>query len=59
MFLTGSLIPSVTIQQEPDDVAVLDRLGSLGAFRRAKRRLTDEQVAAIFEQSRHSTTWRR
>lgn len=59
VFLTGSLIPNVTIKQIPDDVAVLDRMDIPGVFRRAKRRLSDEQVAAIFEQARRSTTWHR
>jgi hypothetical protein len=57
MFLTGTLIPDVTIRQLPEDVAVLDRMDIPGAFRRAKGRLTAEQVAAIFEQARRSTTW--
>jgi hypothetical protein len=57
VFLTGTLIPDVTIKQAPEDVAILDRMDIPGAFRRAKGRLTAEQVAAIFEQARRSTTW--
>jgi hypothetical protein len=57
VFLTGTLIPDVTIKQAPEDVGVLDRMDIPGAFRRTKGRLTDEQVAAIFEQARRSTTW--
>jgi hypothetical protein len=57
VFLTGTLIPDVTIKQAPEDVAVLDRMDVPGAFRRVKGRLTAEQVAAIFEQARRSTTW--
>lgn len=58
VFLTGTLIPNVTIKQAPEAVAVLDRMDIPGAFRRSKARLTDEQVAAIFDQARRSTTWR-
>jgi len=58
VFLTGTLIPNVTIKQQPDDVVVLDRMDIPGAFRRATQRLNDEQVAAIYEQARRSTTWR-
>ena len=57
VFLTGTLIPDVTVKEYPDDVAVLDRMDIPGAFRRAKRRLTDDQVAAVYEQARRSTTW--
>jgi hypothetical protein len=59
VFLTGTLIPNVTVKQQPEDVAVLDRTDIPGAFRRATRRLGDEQVAAVFEQARRSTTWQR
>jgi hypothetical protein len=57
VFLTGTLIPDVTIKQAPEDVAILDRMDIPGAFRRAQGRLTAEQVTAIFEQARRSTTW--
>ena len=51
MFLTGTLIPDVTIKQAPEDVAVLDRMDIPAAVRRAKAKLTDEQVTSIFEQT--------
>lgn len=57
MFLTGTLIPSVTIKQLPDDVAILDRMDIPGCFKRAKRRLDDEQVEAVYAQARRSTAW--
>ena len=57
VFLTGTLIPDVTIKQAPDDVAILDRMDIPGVFRRAKRRLADDEVTAVFEQARRSTTW--
>lgn len=57
VFLTGSLIPDVTIKQRPDDVLVLDRMDIPGVLRRAPRRITPDQVAVIYEQARRSTTW--
>lgn len=58
VFLTGTLIPDVTIKQQPDDVLILDRMDIPGVFKRAPRRLTPEQANSIFEQARRSTTWR-
>ena len=57
VFLTGTLIPNVTVKQQPDDVAVLDRMDIPGAFKRAKSRLTTEQVEEVYEQARRSSTW--
>jgi len=57
VFLTGSLIPNVTIKGMPDDVLVLDRMDIPGVFKRAPRRLPEDVVAAIFEVARRSTTW--
>lgn len=57
VFLTGSLIPDVTIKQSPDDVIVLDRMGVPGAFKRSPRRLADDVVESIFAVARRSTTW--
>ena len=59
VFLTGTLVPDVTIEQAPDDVLVLDRTDVPGAFRRAPQRLAPQQAEAIFEQARRSTTWQR
>jgi len=59
VFLTGTFIPNVTIKAEPDGVVILDRTDIPRAFRRSSRRLTAEQVAAIYEQARRSTTWTR
>ena len=58
VFLTGSLVPNVTIKGGPDDVLVLDRMDIPGAFRRAPERLRREQVEVVFEMARRSTTWR-
>lgn len=57
IFLTGSIIPRVTIRQEPDDVRILDRMDLPGYFKRRKGKLDAEQVAAIYEQARRSTIW--
>ena len=46
VFLTGTLIPNVTIKQAPDGVAVLDRMDIPRAFRRASPMLTPEHVAS-------------
>jgi hypothetical protein len=58
VFLTGTLIPNVTIKQAPEGVAVLDRLDIPRAFRRASPMLTPEVVEAVFEHARRSTTWK-
>jgi hypothetical protein len=57
VFLTGSLIPNVTVKQAPDDVIILDRMDIPGAFKRATCRLSPEQVDLIFDRARRSTTW--
>jgi hypothetical protein len=59
VFLTGTFFPDVTIKQNPDGVLILDRLDIPSAFKRAPHRLTAEQVEAVFEQARRSTTWHR
>ena len=57
VFLTGTLIPDVTIKQQPEDVLILDRMDIPRIFKRAPYRLTPEQVESIFEHARRSTTW--
>jgi len=57
VFLTGTLIPDVTIKQRPDDVLILDRMDIPRAFKRAPERLTPETVQAIFDVARRSSTW--
>ncbi len=52
----GSFFPDVTIKQKPDDVLILDRLDIARVFKKAPCRLTAEQVEAVFEQARRSTT---
>ena len=55
VFLTGTLIPNVTIKQLPDDVVVLDRADVPGVVTRAPRRATGRRVTAIYA-ARRSTT---
>jgi hypothetical protein len=57
VFLTGTLIPQITIKQQPDDVTVLDRMDIPGAFKWAPKRLNAEQVGEVYEQARRSSTW--
>lgn len=57
VFLTGSLVPNVTIKAKPADVAIYDRMDIPGVFKRAPRRLDAQQAAAIYEAARRCTTW--
>jgi len=57
VFLTGTLVPNVTIKQQPDGVLILDRTDIPGAFKRAASRLTADQLDQVFEKARRSTTW--
>ena len=57
VFLTGTLFPDVTVKQKPADVAILDRMDLPGALKRARRTLSDNEVAAIYALARRSTTW--
>lgn len=57
VFLTGTVIPQVTIKKRPEDVLVLDRMDLPGFFKRGAQRLTPEQVEKVYEMARRSTTW--
>lgn len=57
VFLTGTVVPQVTIKQMPEDVLVLDRMDLPGAFKRAPERLTPEMIERVFQVARRSTTW--
>jgi hypothetical protein len=57
VFLTGTLIPNVTIKQNPPDVRSYNRMDIPGVFKRAPHRIDDEQIAAIYEVARRCTTW--
>lgn len=56
VFLTGTVLPQVTIKQMPD-VLVLDRMDIPGVFKRAPQRLTAEAVERVYEVARRSATW--
>ena len=58
VFLTGSLIPDVTVKSAPERVLILDRMDLPGAFKRRSGILSPEQADAVFEVARRSTTWK-
>lgn len=57
VFLTGTVVPQVTIKQQPEDVLVLDRMDIPGAFKRSPERIAPGMVESIFQVARRSTTW--
>jgi len=57
VFLTGTVVPQVTIKQMPLDVLVLDRVHIPGAFKRAPERMSPEMIERVYEVARRSTTW--
>lgn len=57
VFLTGTVIPQVTIKQMPEDVLILDRMDLPGAFKRAPERISPEMIEQVYEIARRSTTW--
>jgi hypothetical protein len=57
VFLTGTLVPDVTIKEMPADVVVLDRMDLPRVFRRSTERLTPEGIEEIYGLARRSTTW--
>ena len=57
VFLTGTVVPNVTIKQDPDDVIVLDRMDIPRAFRRAPVRMSPDRIESIFEIARRRATW--
>lgn len=58
VILTGTVIPQVTIKQMHEDVAVLDRMDIPRIFKRADKKLAQEQVGELFAHARRSTLWR-
>ncbi|HTW97176.1 MAG TPA: nuclease-related domain-containing protein [Acidimicrobiales bacterium] len=58
VILTGSLVPNVTVKQQPADVLVLDRMDLPGVFRRAPLRMAAEEVEEVFALARRPETWR-
>ena len=57
VFITGTLIPDVTIKSPPQRVVILDRTDIPGAFRKAPARLSEQQRDAVYAAARRSTTW--
>jgi len=57
VFLTGHVLPQVTIKQMPADVLVLDRMDVPGTFQQAPERLSPQMVEQVYEVARQSTTW--
>jgi len=58
VFLTGTVLPQVTIKQMPEDVVVLDRVDIPGVFKRSGKKLTPAQVDELFAHGRRSSLWR-
>jgi hypothetical protein len=56
VFLTGTVVPQVTIKQMPD-VLVLDRMDIPGVFKRAPERISPEMIERLYGVARRSTTW--
>ena len=59
VFLTATLLPTVTIKKQPDDVIVLDRMDIPQVFRKAPQRLSQAEVEAISTAARRPSTWTR
>lgn len=57
VFLTGTVVPQVTIKQMPHEVLVLDRMDVPGAFKRAPERVSPHMIERIYEVARRSSTW--
>jgi hypothetical protein len=57
VFLTGTVIPNVTIKKLPADVLVFDRMDLPGVFKRAPQRLDEPTIEQVFAIARRSTTW--
>jgi hypothetical protein len=55
--LTGTVVPGITIRQMPDDVMVLDRMDIPRWFKKRPAIFTQDDVEAIYEVARRSTTW--
>jgi hypothetical protein len=56
--LTGSIVPEVTYRDMPDDVRVLDKWDVPRWFKKRAGILTPDQVEALYEVARRSTTWK-
>lgn len=57
VFMTGTLVPEVTIKGKPERVEILDRMDVTRRLKREPARMTAHQVDEVFEVARRSTTW--
>ena len=57
VFLTGTLVPEVTIKGNPENVDILDRMDVGKRLKREPVRMNAEQVEEVFAIARRSTTW--
>jgi hypothetical protein len=57
VLLTGSVIPNITIKEQPADVLVLNRMDIPRTFRRSRRCLDDTEIAELFQIARRPNTW--
>ena len=57
VLLTGTTVPQIKVKGMPEHVMVLNRLDVPRWFQRRETMLTPEQVDAVFEVARRSTTW--
>lgn len=57
VFLTGTVLPQVTVKQMPTNVLVLDRMDIPRAFKRAPERLSADMIEKVYDVARRSTTW--
>ncbi len=57
VFMTGTLVPEVTIKGKPEHVDILDRMDVARRLKREPVRMSADQVDEVFEIARRSTTW--
>ncbi len=57
VFMTGTLVPNVTIKTPPERVVILDRMDVPMVFKRSTGQLTDDQITAVYEVARCASTW--
>lgn len=60
--VTGVIVPvnanDITIKQAPDDVVIVNRMALAKWLTKQPLRLTTDQIDAIYEHARRSTTWK-
>ena len=58
VFMTGTLIPNVKVVGHPEQVDIFSRADVVRRFRRMVPFWTAEEVNAVFEMARRSSTWK-